>query len=46
MEFHCEDGAGLSDTASNVTGGNAEVDLDMWKRAFKPTALNKRMYFL
>ncbi|KAI0336397.1 Piwi-domain-containing protein [Cubamyces sp. BRFM 1775] len=46
MEFHCEDGAGLSDTASNFTGGNAEVDLDMWKRAFKPTALNKRMYFL
>ncbi|KAI8998763.1 Piwi domain-containing protein [Trametes punicea] len=46
MEFHCEDGAGLSDTASNVTSQKAEFDLDYWKRAFKPSGLNKRMYFL
>ncbi|KAL1947711.1 hypothetical protein VTO73DRAFT_13435 [Trametes versicolor] len=46
MEFHCEDGASLSDTASNFTSGNPEFNLAQWKAAFKPTALNKRMYFL
>ncbi|KAI0670510.1 Piwi domain-containing protein [Trametes maxima] len=46
MEFHCQDGASLSDTASNVTGANAELDLDWWRQAFKPTHLNKRMYFI
>ncbi|OJT08947.1 Protein argonaute-2 [Trametes pubescens] len=46
MEFHCEDGASLSDTASNVTSAKPEFNLEQWKAAFKPTALNKRMYFL
>ncbi|KAI0747992.1 Piwi domain-containing protein [Daedaleopsis nitida] len=46
LEFHCEDGASLSDTASNVTGGTAEFDLDHWKRVFKVSRLAKANYFL
>lgn len=45
MEFHCDNGAALSDTASNVTG-REEFDLEYWKGIFRKTELNKRMYFL
>ncbi|KAI0637098.1 Piwi domain-containing protein [Trametes polyzona] len=46
MTFHFAEATSLSDTASNVTGANPEFDLDFWKRAFRPSGLNKRMYFL
>ncbi|KAI0646924.1 Piwi domain-containing protein [Trametes meyenii] len=46
MEFHCQDGASLSDTASNVTSANEEIDLEWWRQAFRPTRLNKSMYFI
>ncbi|KAI0831166.1 Piwi domain-containing protein [Trametes gibbosa] len=47
MEFHCAEGtAGLSDTASNVTGQGDEFNLEYWKAAFKQSGLNKRMYFI
>ncbi|RDX56915.1 Piwi-domain-containing protein [Lentinus brumalis] len=46
LEFHCENGAGLSDTASNITGGSPEFDLVEWERLFKQTKLNRHKYFI
>ncbi|KAI0374754.1 Piwi-domain-containing protein [Pilatotrama ljubarskyi] len=46
MEFHCANGQALSDTASNATGREQEVDLDLWRQIFKPSGLNRRMYFI
>ncbi|RPD66004.1 Piwi-domain-containing protein [Lentinus tigrinus ALCF2SS1-6] len=46
LEFHCENGASLSDTASDVTGGTAEFDLEEWKRMFKNTNLHRHKYFI
>ncbi|KAL7283289.1 hypothetical protein ACG7TL_002718 [Trametes sanguinea] len=44
MEFHCENGAALDDSATNVT--NEEFNLEYWKTAFKQSGLNRNMYFL
>ncbi|KAI0361956.1 Piwi-domain-containing protein [Trametes cingulata] len=46
MEFHCANGQALSDTASNVTGGEQEFDLEQWRRIFQESGLSRRMYFL
>ncbi|KAH9854098.1 Piwi domain-containing protein [Lenzites betulinus] len=47
MEFHVAEGtAGMSDTASNVTGQNEEFNLEYWKAQFQQSGLNKRMYFI
>ncbi|KAI0721640.1 Piwi domain-containing protein [Cerioporus squamosus] len=46
LEFHCENGAGLSDTASNVTGGSPEFDLHQWERMFKQSRLHRQKYFI
>ncbi|CDO70771.1 hypothetical protein BN946_scf184798.g86 [Trametes cinnabarina] len=44
MEFHCENGAGLDDAATNVT--NEDFNLEYWKETFKQSGLNRNMYFL
>ena len=46
LEFHCENGASLSDTASNVTGREPEFDLEEWQRLFKKTNLHRHKYFI
>lgn len=48
LEFHCKNGASLSDTASNVTGQTEPpFDLAAWKEhCFKNTTLGRYNYFL